>query len=105
MKKRLVNGKGAIVTHNESAEIAKPSESALHGPASFVAAQRSAVLRGRLAPVFAVRHDQLDAACRQLPAQRIAIVAAVGNQAKRLLPRTPGSMPSSYADARQRCFD
>jgi hypothetical protein len=93
------------MTHDESAEIAKPSEGALHGPASFVAAQRSAVLRGRLAPVLSVRHDQLHAACRQLLAQRIAIVGAVGDDPNRLLPRTPGLMPSSYTDRRERRLD
>jgi hypothetical protein len=105
MKESLVNGKRAIVAHDESAEVAEPGESTLHRPPSLIAAQRSAIMGWGLAPVLALRGDQLDAARRQLFSQGIAIVGAVGDETKRLLPRTPGSMPSPYADRRQRRFD
>ena len=105
MKKRLVNLKGAIMAHDESAEVAEPSKGAFHGPPTLIAAQRSTILGGGLAPVFAMRGDQLDATRRQLLAQRIAIVAAVGDEANRLLPRTPGSMLPPYADVRERRLD
>ena len=42
---------------------------------------------------------------RKLLAQRIAIVAAVGNEPLGLLSRTPGLMPPPYADRRQRRLD
>ena len=105
MKERLVNVKRAIVAHDESAEVAEPSKGAFHGPPSLIAAQRSAILGWGLAPVLAMRCDQLDAARRQLLSQRIAIVAAVGDEANRLLPRLPGSMPSPYTNVRERRFD
>jgi hypothetical protein len=98
MKERLVNGKRTVVTHHQSAEVSEPRKSAFHGPASFIAAQPPAVLRGRSRSVFSMRSDQLNAACRQFCAQRVAIVAAVGDEAEGLLPRTPGAMASSYPD-------
>ena len=58
MNESLVNGKRAIVAHDESAEVAEPSKGALHGPPSFIAAQGSAILSGGLAPVLAMRGDQ-----------------------------------------------
>jgi len=105
MKERLVNGKGAIVAHDESAEVAEPSKGAFHGPPTAIAAQRSAILGRGLAPVLAMRDDQLDTPRRQLFPQRIAIIAAVGDEANRLLPRTPSSMPTPYLDRRERRFD
>jgi hypothetical protein len=101
MKERLINGKRAIVAHDESTEVAEPCEGALYGPASFVAAQGSAILGRGLAPVLTMRDDQFDAPRRQLFAQRIAVVTAVGNEADRLLPGTPRLMLSPYADARE----
>jgi hypothetical protein len=105
MKERLVDVKRPIMAHDESAEVAEPCEGALHGPPTFIAAQRSTILGGRLAPVLTMRGDQLDTACRQLLPQWIAVVGAVGNEANRLLPRPAGSMPSPYTDARERRCD
>ncbi len=52
-----------------------------------------------------MRDDQLDAACRQLLAQGVAIVAAVGDQAAGLLPGATATMPVPYADRRERRRD
>ena len=93
------------MAHDKPAEVAEPCEGTFHGPPTLIAAQRSTILGRGLAPVLTMRCDQLDAAPRQVLAQRIAIVAAVGDEANRLLPRPPSSMPSSYADARERRFD
>jgi hypothetical protein len=93
------------MAHDESAEVAEPSEGALDGPSSLIAAQGSTILGGRLAPVLAMRGNQLDAARRQLFAQGIAIIAAVGDETNRLLPWPTGSMPSPYADRRERRGD
>lgn len=98
MKEALVNGQRAVIAHQQSSVVAEPSEGALHDPASLVTAQRPTVLRRRFAPVLPVRGNQFDATRCQLPAQRIAIVTAVGNQAARLL-------PASYADLLSRFFN
>src|ERR1700676_1749559 len=92
----------AMVGHDESAEIAEPSEGAFDGPPSFIAAPRPAILGRRLAPILALRGDQLDAAPGQLLAQRVAIVAAVGDEADRLLPGTSSPRPSPYSDRPKR---
>jgi len=105
MKKGLVNRQRAVVTHNQSAEVAEPREGAFHGPASSIAAQRPTVLGRRFAPILPVRDDQLDAARRQLLAQRVTIVAPVGAEAERLLPRTTGPVPPPYPDRGERRLD
>jgi hypothetical protein len=102
MKEGLVNRERAVVAHHQSAEVAEPREGSFHGPTPSVAAQRPAILGPRLAPILAMRSNQLDASHSQLFSQRIAVVAAVGNQAERLLSRPPGSMPASYADRGER---
>jgi hypothetical protein len=105
MKETLVNGKRAVIAHHESAEVAEPGESAFHDPPSLVTSQRPTILRRRLAPVPAVRGDQFDATGRQLPAQRIAIVTAVGNQATKLLLGTASPVLASYPDRLERRLD
>ena len=98
MKEGLVNGQRAVIAHDQSAEVAEPSEGAFHDPASLIAAQRSTVLRRRFASILPMRDDQLDAARRQLLAQGVTIVTPVGDQAAGLLPRTTAAMPVPYAD-------
>jgi len=105
MKEGMVNLQPAVVTNDQAAEVSQPGEGAFHGPAPPISPERPAVLRRWLAPILAVRGDQLDAAPGQLLPQRVTVVAPVGNQALRLLPGTPGSMPSPYADRRERRLD
>jgi len=105
MKESLVNLQRSIVAHHQSAEVAQPSEGAFYCPASPISPERPPVLRRGLAPILAVRRDQLDAASGQLPPQRITVVAPVGNQALRLLPGASGVMASSYPDRRERRLD
>jgi hypothetical protein len=105
MKESLVNRKRAVVAHHQSAEVADPGEGAFHDPASFIAAQRPAVLRRRFASILPMRDDQLDAAGRQLLAQGVAIVTPVGDQATRFLPGTTGTMPTPYPDRLERRRD
>jgi hypothetical protein len=102
MKERLVDGQRAIIAHDEPAEVAEPGEGAFHGPASPVTPQRSAVLRRRLATILAMWDDQLNAAPGQSLPQRVAVVAAVRNDAGGLLPRPAGPMAPPYADRRER---
>jgi len=105
MKESLVNPKRSIVADHPSAEVAEPGEGAFHGPAPPVSPERPAILRRGLPPILTVRSNQLDAAPRQLPAQRITVVTSVGNQALRLLPGSSGVMASSYPDRRERRLD
>ncbi len=105
MKEGLVNRKRAVIADHQSAEVTQPSEGALNNPPSLITAQRAAVLRRRFAAILPMRDDQLDAACRQLLAQGVAIVTPVGNQAAGLLPGTTAAVPVPYADRRERRRD
>ena len=105
MKETLVNGQRAVIADHQSSVVTEPGEGAFHDPASLVAAQRPTVLRRRFAPVLPVRGDQLDAPRRQLLAQRVAIVTAVGDQSARLLPGTASPLPTSYPDRLKRRLD
>ncbi len=97
-----VAGERVVVAHNQPAKIAEPSNAALDDPAASVTAQRTTVLQCRLAAVLAVRRDQPDAAPMQAAAQRVAVVALLGDHPLRFLPWPTGAMPSSYLDRRQR---
>lgn len=100
MKAILVNGKRAVIAHDESAEVAEPRQGVLHDSASLAAAQRPTVLRRRFTPILPMWSDRLDAALSQLGAQGVAIVAPVGDEANLLLPRTSGTIPTPYTDRR-----
>src|ERR1019366_10369089 len=102
MKERPINGQRAVVAHYQSAEVAEPGERAFHGPSSAVTPERPAVLRRRLATILAMRDDQLNAAPGQSLPQRVAVVAAVRNDACGLLPRTAGPVSPPYAERRER---
>jgi hypothetical protein len=105
MKEALINGQRTVIADHQSSVVAEPGESAFHNPTSLVAAQRPTILRRRFTPVLPVRGDQFDAPGRQLPAQRIAIVPAVGNQAARLLSGAASPVSPSYPDRLERRFD
>src|SRR5882672_8318723 len=77
MKKSFIDCDRAVVANDQSAEVAEPGEGAFYLPAASVTAQRSAVLRARLASIPAMRGDQFDASRRQSLAQRIAVIGAI----------------------------
>jgi hypothetical protein len=104
MDKRLVNGEGAVIAHDQSSEVAEPSEAAFHDPALLVAPQHAPVLRRCPAAVGTVRCDQSDPAPSQPFPQRVAVIALVGDHPRRLLARTPCAVPSPDADRRERFF-
>lgn len=81
-----------IIPRNDSSGPAPPTP---------VAPQRPAVLRRGLAPILAMRRNQLDAALRQFFPQPIAVIAPVGDEADRLLPGAARPMPGPYFGSRQ----
>ena len=66
---------------DETAEVMEPGEEPLDLPSTFVAAQRSAVLRSGLFAVPPVRGNHLHVKLRQFHVQRIGVVGAVANEA------------------------
>jgi len=105
MKEGLVNRQRSVVTHDQAAEVSDPGDGTFHDPSPLVASQSPTVLRRRFASILAMRGDQFGAATSQLLTQRIAVIAAVADEARQLLSRTAGSMPSPYPDRRQRRLD
>src|SRR5260370_39609473 len=98
MKDRPVNREGAVVAHDQAAEVARPEVGALEDPGPFVAPQCPAILRCRPNAIFLVRADT------QPLAQRIAVVRFVGDYPHRLLPGPAGAMTPPYPDGRERRF-
>jgi len=104
MSECLVDGERSIIAHDESPEVAEPSDAALHDPALLVASQHAPVLgRGSVA-VRAVRGNQDHAASVQSLAQRITVVALVGDHPRGLLSWVPAAVPSPDSDRLERFF-
>ena len=76
------------MTNQQSAELPEPGVGSFHDPAALVAPQLAPIFVAPLLVVLPVRRDQFDASLLQSLAQRIGVVAAVGDHALRLLPRT-----------------
>jgi len=104
MNKRLVGGERAVIAHNQSPEVPEPGDAALDNPALLVASHHAPVLGRRPAPIRAVRCDQGDAAATQPFAQRVTVVALVGNHPRRLLSRAPAAVPPPDSDRGERLF-
>src|ERR1700683_3064657 len=80
MDKGCKDNDGAIMAHYEAAKVLQPGVGPLNDPSVPVTAQLSAVLMRGYAVVAACRDDRLDALVRQLLANSVAIVSAIGNQ-------------------------
>src|SRR5260370_14322735 len=102
MKERAIYRERAVVAHHQAAEVSEPGVGAFDDPATPVPPQRSPILRRRFLAVGAMRRDQFDSAPRQPLAQRIAVVAFVGERPPQFLPLTPSTMTPSYAALRER---
>src|SRR5208337_1144133 len=76
------------MTNQQAAELSQPSIGPLHDPAAFVASELASVFVPPMLVVLPIGHDQFDTAAVQACAQRIRIVAAIGNHPFRFLPRT-----------------
>jgi hypothetical protein len=72
---------------HQAAEVVQPGEGAFDFPAAAVTAQLKPILGLRRLAIAPVQHDQLNAAAFQSGAQRVAIVAFVGNHPRWFLAR------------------
>ena len=92
MKEALIKRQESVLADEEATEVAQMSESAFDLPALAVAAQGTAIVArgGTAAPPM--RANQDNAPLEQTPAQRIAIVSAIRDDAQRatLRPTAPG---------------
>ena len=80
------------MSDQQASKLSQPCVGSLDNPPALVPPQFASVLVTPLLVVLPVRHDQFNAALLEPLAQRIGIVATVGYDALRLLPR-PASRP------------
>jgi len=101
MTETLKHAQDAVLPHLEPPKVAEPSEGALDFPAAAVAPQLAAVLVRPVSFIRAIRHNQLDAASSQPPAQRVAVIAAIGDDPPGPHPR-PSAPAAGHAHGGQR---
>jgi len=75
-----------LVSDQQPAELTKPGIGSLYDPTSLIAAQLAAIFVSPTLVVLPVRRDQFDATFLQPFAERVGVVAAVGDHALGLLP-------------------
>src|SRR5450759_610805 len=96
-----------LMTNQQAAELSEPCVGSLHDPAAEIAPQLASVFILPLVVVRAVGHNQFDAPLLQPLAQRVGIVAAIGNHALGLLPWAtvrPGDADFGERGLRERNF-
>jgi len=81
-----------LVTNQQSAELSKPGICPLHDPSALIATEFAAIFKAPKFVVLPVRRDQFDTSLLKSLAQWIGVVATVGYDALRLLPR-PAARP------------
>jgi len=67
------------MTNQQPAELSQPSIGPLHNPAALVSSEFASVFVPPMFVVLPIGHDQFDTVAAQAFAQRIRIVAAIGN--------------------------
>jgi hypothetical protein len=102
MKEAAIDCQRAVVAHNQTPIVPEPTDGALDDPAPLIPPEGSPILGRRPLPVPVMGRDQLDSSFRQSLAQRVAVIAAVGDHALRFLPGAARMMTSSYADRFER---
>jgi hypothetical protein len=91
------------MTDKEAAEVTQVGKGAFDFPTLGVTTQSAPIVAGRAATSAPMRADQHDAALEQTPAQRVAIISAIGNDPQRSALRS--SPPRArYRNARQSRF-
>jgi len=88
VKEGVVNGEQMFVTNQQSAELPEPCIGSFHDPSALIAAELAAIFIAPQFVVLPVRRDQFNTSLPESLAQWIGVVAAVGYDALRLLPRT-----------------
>jgi hypothetical protein len=89
MEEGTVNGEQMFVTDQYAAELTEPGIGAFDLPASFVASQFPAILVFPFLVVLPIGCDQFNTPLFPSFAQRVGVVATVGDHSLRLLPRPP----------------
>src|SRR5450759_1135971 len=91
-----------LMTNQQPAELTKPSVGSLHNPAANITPQFTSIFEAPLLVVLAIGRNQFDASLLQSLAQRVRVVATVGDYALGLLPRP--AFGTGHADCGERGF-
>src|SRR3974390_2153608 len=91
-----------LMANQQSAELTEPCIGSLDNPATFIASEFAPIFITPRLVVLPVRRDQLDSALLQSLAQRVGVVAPIGNDALGFLPRT--AFRARHADFVERGF-
>ena len=89
MEEGLVDLKVIIITNQQTTKVAQPGEGALDFPAIAITPQGSSVVERGFATAAPVRRDQENAPLQQSPAQWVAVVSAIGDDAQGPLSWSP----------------
>src|SRR5208283_2739906 len=88
VKEGVVNGEQMLVTNQQSAKLPEPCIGSFHNPSALVAAELAAIFIAPQFVVLPIRRNQFDSSFPEPLAQGVGVVAAIGYDALRLLPRT-----------------
>src|ERR1700676_4402530 len=88
VKEGVVNGEQMLVTNQQSAKLPEPCIGSFHNPSALVAAELAAIFIGPQFVVLPIWGNQFDTSFLEPLSQRVGILAAVGYDALRFLPRT-----------------
>jgi len=91
-----------VMSNQQTAEVAQPGERPLDFPALAIAPEFSTVVERGFLASFAMRHNQQNTAFEQTPAQRIAVVTTVGDDAQRTASRRSAFL--RHTDFLERAF-
>jgi len=90
------------MTNQQPAKLSQPSIGSFNDPATFVAAEFAPVFISPLLVILPIGHNQFYASLLQALAQRVRVIAAVGDHAHGLFPRRADRL--WHPDLRQRGF-
>src|SRR6476646_4252550 len=104
VEKRQIHRREAFVSNQQATIVTEPREGAFNDPPMTIAPKATPVIIPAAEVPVPIRDDGCDPSSAQLIAQRVTVVPTVGDQARRLLPRSP--RPASRdADGVQRRID
>src|SRR5229473_961207 len=102
LEEGAVGGEQMLMTNQQSSELTEPGVGSFHNPAALITPQFAPVFVAPFLVVLAVGRNQFYASLLQALAERVGVVAAVGNHALGLLSRA--AFRARHADCGERGF-
>jgi hypothetical protein len=105
MKETGIGEDQMLITYDETPKVTQPGKRSFHDPPPPVPSQHAAILMRGVFVVAPRRNDGLNPPPGQPTAQRIAVIAAIGNQPLRPLAGPTGFPRPPDGDSLQRSFE